>query len=47
MKDIIIWNNTLLDILISFAIIIGGFLVAKLIYFQSVWKTCRKNGFHA
>ena len=33
MKDIIIWNNTLLDILISLAIIVGGVLVAKLIYF--------------
>lgn len=32
MKDIIIWNNSLLDILISFAVIVGGFFAAKLIY---------------
>ncbi len=32
MKNIILWNNNLLDILISLAIIVGGFFVAKLIY---------------
>ncbi|MBO4777030.1 MAG: mechanosensitive ion channel family protein [Bacteroidales bacterium] len=32
MRDIIIFDNTLLDITISLAIIVGGFIVAKLIY---------------
>ncbi|MCQ2958690.1 MAG: mechanosensitive ion channel family protein [Bacteroidales bacterium] len=32
MKDIYIWNNTLLDILISLGIIIAGFFLAKVIY---------------
>ena len=32
MRDIILFDNTLLDITISLAIIVGGFIVAKLIY---------------
>jgi len=39
MKNIIIWNNTLLDILISLGILVGGFFLAKLIYliFQRIF----------
>ena len=33
MKDIILWNNSLLDILISVGIVIAGFFIARLIYY--------------
>lgn len=35
LKEYLVWNNSLLDWIISLAIIVGGFLVGKLIYFIS------------